>query len=402
MSGRRRVLLLSDSYTPHDRGGSDRIAELNAQGLRERGWDVTVFTSFPTGGSPAVAEESGIRVVRAFPLHFGPLERSATLDHLAEMSLELWNPWMQRALEGAIADFRPDLLHAHYIPRVSFGAFTRAGAGVPCVMTFHSYHYECPKGGLFRRRGVICTEKPLPCRGFRSIMTRTLEGVDRVIAISRFIERGLLESGVSRERIVWLPNGVPLPADEAAPASASRLVLFVGRLEPNKGADVLVRAFRALDAPDVRLRIVGDGSQMPHLRELAGDDSRIEFTGWLRRDEVARSYRECRFVVLPSVYHEGMNTVACEAAAVRRPVIVTNLGGNPDLVDPDVSGYVIEAGDPGVLTDRMRRLLNDDALTDSFGAAARRHIEAFSLERHLEAVERLYAELLRPSSAGAR
>ncbi len=360
---------------------------------------LTSFAPEP-GAGPVVGIEEGVQVHRLFPLHpFSSIERPAMGDQMAELSLELWNPWMERTLEKVIAAFAPDLIHAHYIPRISFGAFARAGNGRPRVLTFHSYHYECPKGGLFRKRGVICTAKPLPCQGFEKMMMRWLGRVERVIAISRFIEGGLIEAGMPRDRVVWLPNGVPLTTTDAPAPSSSRRVLFVGRLEPNKGADVLLRAFRGLENPAARLRIVGSGSQMDRLRGLAAAEPRIEFSGWLKREELSDAYRSSRFVVLPSVYHEGLNTVLCEAAALGRPVIATRLGGNSDLVDEDVSGYLCPAGDAEALRERMATLLEDDALADSFGAAGRRHIQAFALERHLDSVERLYAELLGVPSA---
>ena len=391
-------MILSDRFPPHDRGGSERIAHLHAQGLRRRGWEVAVFTSFapdPTG-AVSVADEDGLRVYRSFPLH--PLatgEQPGVPDKIAELSFELWNPWMERPLRRAIAEFRPDFLHAHYIPRISFGAFARCEPSLPHLLTFHGYNYECPKGGLYRKRGEICAAKPLPCRVYRSAMVRTLERVDRVIAISHFIERRLLDSGVPRERVRWLPNGVPLTTTETPPASSSQAVLFVGRVEPVKGVDVLLRAFRRLDLPRARLRIVGSGSDVERLRAIAGDDERVEFLGWLQREQIADAYRDCRVVVLPSLWHEVMNTVICEAAAFGRPVIATDLGGNSDLVDEGVTGFLIPPADPEALADRLRRLFQSDSLADEMGEAGRRFVARFELPRHLDSLEALYAEVRR-------
>jgi len=398
----KRLLIVSDRFPPHDRGGSERIAHLHAQGLRARGWDVAVFTSHASakGARPTIADEDGLKVYRAFPLHpFTPEESPGLVDKTAELSLELWNPWMQRALERVIADFAPRVLHAHFIPRISFGAFAAAGGDLPRALTFHSYHFECPKGGLYRKRGELCLAKPVPCRGFERVMVRALRRVDRVIAISRFIESRMLDAGLPRERVVWLPNGVPLGERAETPPSSSRTILFVGRLEPSKGPVVLVKAFRELDEPSARLRIVGTGSQLEVLRRLAADDARIEFTGWLGRDAITDAYRTSRVVVVPSIYYEGLNTVLCEAAALGRAVVATTLGGNPDLVIDEVTGYLVPPEDPNVLAERIGRLVRDDALADSFGAAGRGHIESFSLERHLNAIEALYAELGSASAA---
>ncbi|MGH7804668.1 MAG: glycosyltransferase family 4 protein [Candidatus Binatia bacterium] len=404
MGARGRLLILSDRFPPHDRGGSERIAHLHALGLRRRGWDVAVFTSFPPirGAVSTIADEDGLRVFRSFPLH--PLsaeEEPTTSDKALELSLELWNPWMGAPLRRAITEFRPDVIHAHYIPRISFGAFAAAAPGVPRVLTFHGYNFECPKGGLYRKRGIICTAKPIPCRIYQQAMTRSLERVDRMIAIARFIEHRLLESGAARERVRWLPNPVPLDAVSAPPASKSATVLFVGRLERLKGIDVLLRAFRSLAMPDARLRIIGAGSDLERLRALAAGDSRIDFPGWLRRDEVVEAYRGSRVVVVPSLWHEVMNTVICEAASYGRPAIATDLGGNPDLVSDGTSGFLIPAGDADAIRDRLARLLTDDALADAMGEAARAHVASFDYDRHLDAIEDLYEEILGASAEGS-
>ena len=404
MSRAKRLLIVSDRFPPHDRGGSERIAHLNALGFRDRGWNVAVFTSFAPvpGERPGVHDEDGLRVYRAFPLHpFTAGERGSNADRVAELGLELWNPFVGRKLEDVAAEFAPDLLHGHYIPRISFRAFSASASSTPRVLTFHSYHFECPKGGLYRKRGEICTKKPIPCQLFEGGMIRTLARVDRVIAISRFIERRLLEAGMPRERVVWLPNGVPLEPMDARSPSRSRTVLFVGRLEPNKGANVLVRAFRAIDDPGARLRIVGAGSELEKLRRLAGGDPRIELAGWLGRGELGAAYRESRVVVVPSVYHEGLNTVLCEAAAHGRALVASDLGGNSDLVVEGSGGFLVPGQDVPALAARIRELLADDALADQLGSAARRHIEGFSLDRHLSALDRLYAEILDPQARTA-
>ena len=394
----RRIMILSDGFPPYDRGGGERIAYYHALAMRDLGWDVAVFTAYPPGTNQSSVEEEepGIRVYRMFPQF--ALSRSGegnVLDRFVTLGSSLANPLMRKSLEATIADFQPDVLHAHYIVRISHSAFAQVAPQTPRVITFHGYQYECPKGGLYRkRRAAICEDKPLPCRVFRDLMTSELGSVDRIVAISHFIEARLAEAGHPKEKIRYVPNGVPnLKSRERTPASANRNFLYVGRITANKGLEELISAFRQLDAADAKLIIVGDGEHRPAAEATAGGDPRIEFTGWQTPDQVAEHYKQARAVVVPSLWHEVMNTVICEAQSWSRPVVATRVGGNSDLIQEDQSGFICETGDIDALRNRMQQLWNDDALTDRLGDGGFAHVEQYSMQRHTDGLMRIYTEL---------
>jgi glycosyltransferase involved in cell wall biosynthesis len=398
-ASRRRILILTDGFPPHDRGGAERIAYYHALAMRDRGDAVAVFTSHPSDGrsGPTVADEDGVRVYRAFPLN--PVARRSEVtrvDRLVTMGSSLVNPFMSGALRRAVGDFRPDLLHAHYVVRISHAAFARVAPGLPRVLTFHGYQYECPKGGLYRkRRDEICRDKPLLCRIFRDAFTRELAPVDRIVAISHFIRDRLVEAGHPAEKVRYIPNGVPnLERRRAGPPSENRGFLFVGRLVRPKGAVELIEAFRRIDDPTTRLTIVGDGEDRPRAEAAARGDERIRFTGWQSADEVAEYYRAARAVVVPSLWHEPMNTVICEAQSWTRPVIGSRLGGNLDLIADGRSGYLCEPGDAGALRRRMEEILADDGLTDRLGREGFAHVGQYGMPRHIDSIVALYDELL--------
>lgn len=395
MSATPRVLILSDRFPPHDRGGAERIAYYHAVGLRDRGYQVSVFTSHEPGGAPRIADEDGIEVHRMFPIHpFSSHDPPSAADKAVGFPGMILHPGMTRLLRQTCEHARPDLLHAHYIVRISYGAFVRAAPEQPHVLTFHGYQYECPKGGLYRKRGEICHEKPLPCRAFTNIMTRELSPVDRILAISRFIEARLIDAGHDSNRVTYVPNGVPgLEARVTSPTTPNRDVLFVGRLVPNKGVAELIEAFRSIKDSTTLLRIVGDGTDRPRLERLAAGDERIRFEGWLGSDTVAERYRQSRVVAVPSLWHEVMNTVVCEAQSWGRPVVATRVGGNGDLIENGTSGFLCEPGDVAALAARIGSLLADDTLAEQIGEAGRTHVDRYSMDRHIDALESVYREL---------
>ncbi len=304
---RHRVLIFTDRYPPYDQGGAERIAFLHASGLRERGYEVEIVSCMePSAGAQPRTDTlpDGTRVHRIFPLHpFSEDDTPGFADKLLATALQLRHPAMGRKALDIVDAFRPDVLHAHHIQRFSIGAFCRLAPEIPRVLTFHIYGFECPRGGLYRTsRGRICEEKPLPCRIYTAGMRRELARADRIIAISRFIEQRLLDAGHARERLVYVPNGVPgLEDREALPLPPDKQVLFAGRIVHNKGLRQLLQAFAKIADPEAGLAVLGDGPERGELEAAFGGDPRVRFLGWMPPDEVAAQYRASRLVVVPSV-----------------------------------------------------------------------------------------------------
>ncbi len=106
-------------------------------------------------------------------------------------------------------------------------------------------------------------------------------------------------------------------------------------------------------------------------------------------------------MIVPSLWHEPMNTVICEAQSWTRPVIGSRLGGNVDLIADGRSGYLCEPGDEEEFRRRMEEILADDGLTDRMGQEAFAHVSQYSMPRHIDSIVALYDELLSDES-GAR
>jgi glycosyltransferase involved in cell wall biosynthesis len=164
--------------------------------------------------------------------------------------------------------------------------------------------------------------------------------------------------GVPRAAIAVAPNAVEAhvsTVDSVRPPSEECVFLYVGRLEREKGPDVLVRAFH--DVPG-RLIVVGDGSLREELERLA-PAGRTEFAGYARREELARWYARADAFVLPS-RSDTWGMVLNEAAAAGLPLVASDVAGaGYDLIEPGVNGYRVPADDPSALADAMRRVAAD-------------------------------------------
>jgi glycosyltransferase involved in cell wall biosynthesis len=180
------------------------------------------------------------------------------------------------------------------------------------------------------------------------------------------------------------------------PADAPRRpdALFVGALEAPKSVDVLIEAWRDVRdrVPGARLTIVGAGSHESALRRqaaLASLDGSVRFAGSVPRERVRGLLDASRVLVLPS-RSEGLGRVILEAFARGRPVVASNVGGIPELVDDGVTGRLVPAEDPEALAKALAELLADPSLSTAMGAAARTRVETRDPSSGFEAgIERL-------------
>lgn len=195
-------------------------------------------------------------------------------------------------------------------------------------------------------------------------------------AVARFTHR---HSHVPRSRLVVIPNGVEVQPDSSAPAPGRPLVglphdsivaIYVGRLDSQKGVDVLLRAFAIARnrLANLHLLVAGSGPEHSSLVSLAqhlGLESQLHFLGW--RDDVTALMRAADFFVMPSRW-EGMPNAVLEAMATRLPVIATRAEGSAELIRNGESGRLVAIDDENELASAIVELASDAGLRAAWGA----------------------------------
>jgi len=238
-----------------------------------------------------------------------------------------------------------DVLHAHWWAPSGLVAVSAARRlGLPCVVHVHGTDAAIARGPLRPLAGAVLQRATTVLAASNQLAgwVRDIAGVDAVVAP--------MPLGADR-----------VPAPTLPPAGGP--VLAVGRLVPEKGFDVLVRAAARAAVPVV---IVGDGDRRDALEALAvSTGARVEFTGALAPAELAARYRQARAVAVPS-RREGFGIVAAEAAAAGRAVIASAVGGLPDIVRPGVNGVLVPPGD----VDALARAIADLDLSLGGGGPA--------------------------------
>lgn len=339
-------------------GGAERVVVTLCSELTARGHDVGVVAA----PGELVAELDGRLARPVYPL---PL--------VSRRPTRLWAA--AGRLRGALRDFQPDLIHAHNPTMALLVALATAR----------------------RRRGLVSVHGVPESDWGATARILRFSGLP-VVACGPGVASALAEAGCPP---AWtVPNGVPAPPPPADRGTLLaewrlepdvRLVLVVGRLHPAKNQQLAIRAL-AQTGEDVRLVLVGDGPERNRLQALAaelGVAQRVVFAGQRPgRPIMGVADVNC----LPS-RSEGMPLAGVEAMTSGRPLVVTAVRGNRELVADGSSGLVVPADDPPALAAAIERLLRDATLAERLAAAAVRHATVYSEHAMVDGYLELYREL---------
>lgn len=189
------------------------------------------------------------------------------------------------------------------------------------------------------------------------------------------------------DRVVIVPNASPRPALQHRGGGDTVHVLFLGRVNANKGVPQLGEALHRLkDNPNWRATIAGDGFVEDARATAAamGLSGRVDIPGWMGPDDVARLLSEADILVLPS-FNENLPVSVIEGMASALAVVATPVGAVGDIITNDVSGLLVEPGDVEALTEALRRLIDDAELRRRLGAAAQaEHRRRLDMELYLK------------------
>lgn len=356
-----KIVLFSDTYLPEVNGVARTLGRLVAH-TAERGHQIGLVT-------PRVSAEPAPHTVFHHQLFGVPVPVYPELK-------------LARPLDGPgrrlLEEFRPDLVHVATESTVgASGARWALRNGIPLATSFHTNFADYLAGyGLGWARGWVWNH----LRGFhdRAGMTfcpsrATLDTLrdhgfhDRLRIWSRGVDSRQYHPGRRKESV----------RQRLAPG-ADRILLYVGRLAPEKRVHLLVEAFREirrLEGDRVSLVLVGDGPAAAELRRTAGPG--VRFTGYLKGDDLAEAYAAADIFVFPSDT-ETFGNVVTEAMASGLPVVAPARGGVMETVRPGETGILVPPRTASRLAEATLSLLRDDSLRARLGAGARSEAEGRS------------------------
>ncbi len=334
-------------------------------GLAERGHAVTVACP-PQSIQAQRADQQGLQKV--------------------DFEMRSQHDWTKLSRFVRVAAGKYDVVHIHSpLDYVVPAMAAKIGMIPAVVMTRH-----LPHGFASRRNAYICT----------SLL------YDRIIAVSNFVRNVLVESGARPERVEVVSNGIAITEQDPEAGMRLRMELGIprdailvgaaGRISPQKGFDVLLRAIHQLVREGVRIYCVVFGAG-PALEELKALAAQLRIEPMLRlpgfRSDVSSLWCAADIAVVPSVWPEPFGYVALEALAAGCAVIASRVGALPEVVSDD-SAILTHPGDAEGIVAAIRSLVSSPELRKRMCQAARERAKTLTLEANVGSVERLYAEVL--------
>jgi glycosyltransferase involved in cell wall biosynthesis len=364
-----KILHVFKDYYPPTHGGIEKHIHDIVHSLA--GFEFTVLTA-ARARTASEAVEDGVRVIRA--AEYGRISTSPVTPS-----------WWRRLRESDA-----DLVHFHMPNPFGELAFLTAATDLPLVVTYHADIV-----GRWGLRPVIAPLQQLFLARAARIVVASPPVYERTSALRAHRRRAVvIPFGVDLES--WGPR--PELADEIRRRHPGPLVLYLGRLVPYKGVEVLVEAMREVDAT---LIVAGDGPRRGAIAAAARGaavESRVVLTGAIPDEERAAYYHAADVFCLPSVTRaESFGISTLEAMASGTAAVTTELGTGTSFVNVDRdTGRVVRPRDPGALAAALRAVLRDDTARTAMGEAARERVRArFTRTAMLERLAEVYASVRR-------
>lgn len=334
------------------------------------------------------------------------------------LSGAFYNKEAARNIKKLIKDENPKVLYAlQVINTLSPSIFKAAKKkGLTVIHRISDFNMMCPKSDFLRGENVceLCLNGDLK----QGINNRCYHGskaasmircysmmyhrrkklydyVDYFITPTNFTRNKMIEAGFDANKIVTIPTFID--STQITPNFDNYdYLLFLGRLVPEKGAKYAIEAMKYLNEyPKLKLKITGQltdkDAELKKLIEENHLEDRIEFTGFVRGKELEDLISHSMAVLCPAIWYDNMPNTVIEAYAYGKPVIASNFGCFPELVDDNKTGYLFEPKNSKELADKIKLLASDHNLCQNLGHNAREKVEdVFNPQQHFDKLKELF------------
>lgn len=335
------------------------------------------------------------------------------------LSRSIYSLKVERAIKKEIKEQKPDIVYIiHFINKLSPSVIRGAKMmGLPVILRLSDYFLLCPRFDFLYQKKICeeclvsgykacikrrCVKDSLLASFVRvfSMKFHRLIGVyndvDIFITPSNFLRKKLVENGFDNEKIHCIPT-FTLSNTKIENLNIGTYGLYFGRITEEKGVDTIVKAYEML--PNYSVKIVGDDTTLEAKRLkkyiLEKRLQNIEFLGFKSGVELENIIEGARFTLIPSIWYDNLPNTALESFQFSKPVIASNLGSLPELVEDGVNGYLFKAGNAVDLTEKIKRLDNEE-LVKKMGKESKSKLEnKFSSSAHYKELISLFKNYIK-------
>lgn len=403
---KKKIMICCNVYPPNFIGGAELIAHSQALELKKKGHDVIVFTGDigEWGKRHSIKSEiyEGLKVFRV---------RLISQDYQPEY-INFYHEKIENHFKDVLYSFSPDVVHFHNIIGLSLGLVHIAKQrGIKTVLTLHDNWGFCYKNTIIKNEGEICQDFTrcreclpyisdennfgIPIRIRQDFFKIIFRDVDEFISPSQYLAKNYILAGIPEEKMHVIWNGIEVQKFSKIskiPNGRHIRFTFIGYFGKHKGIHVLIDALSYLNNSNLfTVNLVGKGELMESIKNKVQELGLRDIVSfWGKIDDIGDAYRGTDVFILPSIWPENQPVTITEAMASKIPVIASNSGGVPELIEDGKTGYLFEAGNPLDLAQKMSEFILHPETIPIFGEAAYNKIANNTLENQVKKVVQIY------------
>ena len=330
---------------------------------------------------------------------------------------KLYNRQTTKAIINEIDSFKPDLIHCFSIGATVTPHFMRyaKSKSIPIIQSFRDYYYICPKAFMLDTSGntlehhhnfldCILNHHPKKNIIYDSLLYFKQSYHSKIIKKNTdyFLTPSDNLTKLIKEKFKILGETIPNPiliSNSFLEQIDLPCLLFVGRLDPEKGVMTLLKSFKNIlqEFPQEQLKIVGSGTIESELQDyvINNNINNVTFLGKKNQKELVHLYASAKFTIVPSEFLESYGNVILESFAFRKTVIISDLLGIEKEIRESNSGLVFPHGNVLKLTESIKKLLTDNILRHELEENASVYVKELSFDNHYKKLELIYKKILK-------
>lgn len=394
-----KILIINCFYFPNLIGGTENSIKILADELANRGNEVAVFTT-DANNKFLVEEINNVRVYRSTGKNvYYTKEKKNRIKKFVYKLIELRNYFVLTDLRKALNEFKPDVVHTNNLFNMSPYVLKYIKKNnIKIVHTIRDYWFMCPHSTLLNNKSEICENASFLCKIYRNYYRYLSKFADVVTAPSNFTLDLLIKNGYFKNsKAICVSNAIDFNEEEVIKNISKREkndnvevnFLFIGNLHKSKGIEYLIETFKSINNKNIKLIICGKGQLEHYVKQAALADKRIIYKGAVYETDKKNVLLESDVLIIPSIWYEPFGRVIIEAYKYGMPVIGTDMGGIPEVIDNNLTGVIVNAYNKSGLEAAIRYFSNRDVVNKHLCNIPKK-LDKYSVKKQIDKFLEIY------------
>lgn len=390
-----KILLINSLYTPNIIGGAERSVQILAESFASCGHEVIVATT-ASNDKREIINKVKVQYVRVPNLYWMYTSKKQAIWkkpfwHL----LDADNPFVEKIISNLINSEMPDIVHTNNLSGFSVRTWREAKKkSVPIVHTLRDCYLLCARSTMFKS-GRTCSSQCITCKLCSIPKKNATRQVDAVVGISHYILNEHLSKGYFKDARIKtrIFNSVEKKTEVSHHSKSKRIRIgFVGMLSPEKGIEFLLDRLQKNMPENTVIEIFGKGVTQKYENFLKGryQSKLICFRGYREQIEI---FQNIDILIVPSLCSEAFGRVVPEAFTYNIPVLVSNRGGLPEIIEEGKNGYIFDPDVSGDFGKKLSKIIINRRKLNSFNQ------ELFSVDKIYNEYFELYNQIIRQKAS---